>query len=688
MLREPDLTVIQASRNAASFLKIGDDLLGKNLHDLGGDLADRIRPHLDDNLDTIPMAVRCKLGEQGSVFDSLIHRPPEGGLIIELEPAGPQIALSENIGAALKTLLPCTSVRALADAVTVVFKDLIGYDRVMVYRFDSEGHGEVFAEERNEDLEPFLGNWYPASDIPRIARDLYIRNRVRVLVDVDYEPTPLEPLFSPATGKDLDMSLCGLRSMSPIHIQYLKNMGVSATLVASIVVGGKLWGMVSCHHYEPRFVHYETRAMCELLAEIIATRFAALESFVQSQAELSVRRLEQHMIETIARDGDWTAALFEQSPRTLLQPLNAGGAALTFEGNIFTTGDVPGTHHLRDIVEWLDQKNPSTVFSTASLASEAPDLAAAADVASGLVATPVSKSPGEFLLWFRPERIRTVTWGGDPNKPVIIGDNPLDLSPRRSFAQWHQLVEGTSDPWTAADLKAARLIGATVRDVVLQFRSMRLLITQDQLNIVSKQIGGSEHPVVIADTTGRILLLNQAFKDLVPADEDDFESLEDLADCFRQCGAVRRNIKDLIERNRSWRGEIRLTSAENVEKALLVRADPVFSAPGHALGYVMLFTDLAERQAVESARQRFQESVLEQRRAMTMRLDSKADLVFRNLLSSVIENAQLAALEITDGIDMDEVPTMLGNVRSSVGRTAELLEHLIWHSTREAGDDD
>ena len=191
-------------------------------------------------------------------------------------------------------------------------------------------------------LEPFLGNRYPATDIPQIARRLYERNRVRVLADVQERQSPLVPHLSPLTGQDLDMSLCFLRSMSPIHIQYLKNMGVAATLVASLVVGGRLWGLVACHHYCPRFVHYETRAACELLAETVATRIAALESFVQAQAELSVRRLEQRMVEAISRDGDWRTALFDAS-QPLLQPLGATGAALLFEGQMLTAGEVPGT---------------------------------------------------------------------------------------------------------------------------------------------------------------------------------------------------------------------------------------------------------------------------------------------------------------------------------------------------------
>ena len=173
----------------------------------------------------------------------------------------------------------------------------------MVYRFDEQGHGEVFSEEREPELEAFLGNHYPASDIPQIARRLYVRNRVRVLEDVEYLPVPLTPARSPLDGQQLDMSLCYLRSMSPIHIQYLKNMGVAATLVSSLLVGGRLWGLVSCHHYSPRTIQYEVRVACELLAESVATRISALQSFAQAQAELSVRRLEQRMIEAISRRG-------------------------------------------------------------------------------------------------------------------------------------------------------------------------------------------------------------------------------------------------------------------------------------------------------------------------------------------------------------------------------------------------
>ena len=683
IVREPERVIVQASENAAAFLNVGDEIIGRSLEGLPGDLAARIRPHLGDPLHRIPRAVRCRIGQPGTEFDVLLHRPPDGGLVIELERAGPPIDLSRHVDRAMQTIVTASSLRALCDATAKIFKDLTGYDRVMVYRFDDQGHGEVFSERRQPKLEAYLGNRYPASDIPQIARRLYERNRVRVLVDVGYTPVPLRPGRSPITGHDLDMSMCFLRSMSPIHIQYLQNMGVGATLVVSLMVGGKLWGLIACHHYVPRFTHFEVRAVCELLAEAIGTRIAALESFVQAQAELSVRRLEQRMIEAISRDGDWKLALFDGS-KSVLQHVGATGAALLFEDEVHTVGDVPGTQELRELGAWLDAKSRElgAVVATASLSIDVPRFAPVKAVASGVLATKVSSSPGEHLVWFRPERIRTLTWGGDPLKPVIIGNNPAELSPRRSFAQWHQLVENTSEPWTPADLSVARLIGETVSDVVLQFRSVRMLIAQNQLDHARRQVAQSELPVIVSDAHGRILLCNEAFEGLLPSDHPQLQWIDDLPTMFAESDGVRRRLRDLLTQRGPWRAEVRLEMPNGSTKPLLLRADPVFSTPEVILGFVILFTDLTERKTAEAARARFQENIIERPRVTSVRLDSAADLVFQNLLSSIIDNAQLAALEITDGVDLARMPEMLESVHSSVTRAAEVLEQLIWHYSR------
>lgn len=687
LVREPDYVVVQASANASTFLSLDGEVIGRKLQDVPGNLCDRIKPHLSEPLHSIPIAVRCCIGAPARDYDGLLHRPPEDGLIIELEPAGPPVDLSRHVESALQTILGAASLRTLCDETARIFEELTGYDRVMVYRFDEEGHGEVFSEQRKPELEAYLGNRYPASDIPQIARRLYERNRVRLLVDVEYVPSPLTPRLSPMSGHDLDMSLCFLRSMSPIHMQYLKNMGVCATLVVSLMAGGRLWGLIACHHYVPRFVHFEIRAVCELLAEAVGVRIAALESFMQAQSELTVRRIEQRMIQTITRDGDWRSALFDGA-QSLLQPVGAAGAALLYDGQIFSAGEVPGTQGMRAIAAWLDKKPRAPVIATASLGLEDEEFAPITGVASGLVATPLSSHQGDYLIWFRPERIRTVTWGGDPFKPVIVGNDPSELSPRRSFAQWHQMVEGTSDPWTPSDLMAARLIGDSVADVALQFRSVGLLIAQDQLENVSRQVRQSDQPVVVADANGRLLLTNEAFERLVRPGHPHLRRLEDLPHFFAEPVDFRTNISRMLQEGRAWRGEVSLEIDSGATKVLMVRADPVFSTRDRVLGFVLLFMDVTERKAAETARRRFQEGLIERPRVAGIGLNSNDQVIYQNLLASIIENAQLAALEITYGADTTQMNRMLDGVRTSVTRSSELLQHLIWHVSHTIGEAD
>jgi len=685
ILRESDEAIVQISENAADFLGIDFNPLGKTLRDIPGDLATRLRPTLSDPPSDMTRAVRCHAGPERRACDCLIHRPAGGGLAIELEPAGPSTDVSGQLEDALQAVMASATSQALCDETARIFKAITGYDRVMVYRFDDDGHGEVLSEAREPDLEPFLGNRYPATDIPQIARRLYERNRVRLLRDVEYTPAKLIPVLSPITGEHLDMSMCFLRSSSPIHVQYLKNMGVRGTLVVSLMVNGRLWGLVSCHHYVPRLIHFETRAVCELLAEAVATRIAALDSFAQAQAEFMVRRLEQQMIRGIARDGEWRGALFDRTA-TLLEPVGATGAALLFEGEVRTVGDVPGTAALRDIGTWLDRQPRGEVMATASFTRDAPEFADHKAIASGVLAVPISTSPGEYLVWLRPERIRTVTWGGDPNEPHLVGDDPSTLSPRRSFAQWHQVVEGTSDPWSNADLAAARLIGDSVTDVVVQFRSVRMLIAEDLLEQVRHQVQQAGSPVVITDSDGHILQINTAFDALLPPHSRRPTSLAELRTLFSGPEDSIRALVDLTRDRRAWRGEVQMIRQGNEVIPLLVRADPVVVSRDRALGFVLLFTDLTERKAAETARRRFQESVIEDRRPMSGQLDTKADLVFRNLLSTIVENAQLAALEIADGVDPAHMPEMLESIRESVARTARMLGYLVWHTSRGEKD--
>ncbi len=675
MVQESDLEIVQVSANAAEFLGL-DDLIGQRLDALPGNLAGAVTPHLAAPLHEIPSAVRGTLGSPDHELDCLFHRPPRGGLVLELERAGPVLDVTGAVESALPLIRSAASLEDLADETASLFKEIAGYDRAMMYRFDEDGHGEILSERRDPELESYLGQRYPASDIPQIARRLYERNRVRVLANVADPRIPLLPRLSPLTGEDLDMSLCFLRAMSPIHVQYLQNMGVAATLVASLMVGGRLWGLVACHHYSPRTLHYELRAVCEILAENVATRITALESFAKAQAEVGVRRLEQRVNDAMARDGDWRAALFDGSS-SLLHPVEATGAALLLEGEALTVGDVPGTQDIRRIAGWLDARPTAPVFATASLGREDAAFESLGDVASGVAAAPVSSSGGEYMLWFRPAQERTLTWGGDPHKPFVMGDDPADLSPRRSFAQWHEEVRGTSQPWDAADLAAAKLIGATVADVVLQSRAVRMLIARDQLEGVRRQVQQSGDPIILADPDGRILLTNEAFERLLRAAHPHLEWISDLPQLFAERAELRGLVDDLLQRRRPRRGEFQLRVADGGVRPLLIRADPVLVAPNRLLGFVILVSDLTERREADEARRRFQALVAGHPGSVK---GGSADPTYQHLLAQVLSNAQLAAMEITDGVDPAHMPEVLESVRASVERMAELLEQLTSHA--------
>jgi light-regulated signal transduction histidine kinase (bacteriophytochrome) len=681
VLRGPQLKVVKASSNLNAVTGIDADALGRPFADYDAPLAETILSLLkEEGLESMPQSLRSASGRSPYHFDVAVHRLESGDAIVELEPVRPGADLTGFIEQSFQSILSTLTLRDLCDETARVFKKLTGYDRVMVYRFDPDGHGEVFSEQREDTLEAYLGNRYPASDIPQIARRLYQTNRIRLLVDVSYRAIPLIAGDDAIHDGQLDMSLCSLRSVSPIHIQYLKNMGVSATLVVSLMAGGSLWGLVSCHHYSPRNIAYETKAACEVLAEVVATRIAALESFARVEGELAIRRIEKRIVEAIARDGNWKRALFD-NPQLLLQPLQAIGAALAFEGEILSTGEVPGTEQIRAIVSWLERTQDKEAFASSCLGSDWPEFKPLKSVASGLLSVPISRAPGEYLMWFRPERIRTLTWGGNPFKPVEVGDDPRDLSPRRSFAQWHQLVQDTSDQWSNADLMAAKLIGESLEDLIYQFRAVRMLIAQDQVAQIKREVQSAHQPIIIGDDSGQLLFVNDAFYKLACPSSRHLRSIDDLPELFSDEAAARDMLETVMRDHQPWRGEIDIASGQGQIRTLMLRVDPVFSGGYRILGFVLFFADTTDRKVLEVARKNFQDGIAQEHRASEPSLDSQTDLLFRNLTAKIVNNAKLAALEISDGAELESVPKMLESVRDSAMRTRALLRHLLTRRT-------
>lgn len=688
-----DFTVLQASDNCGVILGVMlADLLGQPVRRLGAALEAALRamgPELAPE-ETRPLRVRlgpAKAVATPAEFEGIVHRLPGQGLVVELEPlqtnpSGAQTVslapgvLIDTVAAAVQRIGAAANQGALVDAVVQILRDLTGYDRVMVYKFDPDGHGKIVAEARHPRLETLLGHHYPASDIPQRARELYLRTRVRVLVDVHYQPSPVEPRIEPRLGRELDMSLCYLRSMSPLHIQYLKNMGVNATLVVSLVREGQLWGLIACHHDSPRNLRYPVRAACEMLAEVISMRLAAIENFAHAQVDILVRRLEHRLIEATSTEGDWRMALL-RNPRTLLQPLDATGAALFFENEILTSGEVPSTPELRVLLKWFHGRATDGVFSSSSIGQENPELASLVPTASGVLAIRLSEARPDYLVWFRKEQLQTVTWAGDPSKPVV-GNDPLELSPRRSFAAWSEIVRGTAVPWSKRELVFARAIGSALVDIITQVNAVRLLIAEHQITQVRATISSSTEPVFVAGIDGTPSFPNPAFCALVGHDgatlaDSARAGIEVLAQLFVEHDTAAGMLRRLRVQHEPWRGEVQVARADGRRVPVSVRAEVVPGRDGNVLGFIIILVDRTERRRAAAALQHLEESLSQTADgAWVPGSEALRGNAADPLIGALLANASMAAMDISDVASSPSVAPTLEEIENSVQRAAVL----------------
>ncbi len=687
LVLDPDsLRVVQASANAEEHLGFHPQLmLDRPIATVGADL-ERV---LVDLLPTLApeqlRLLRCNISVRDlqTAFDGSIHQLESGPLIVELERSAsdslhhttPPLSaeIRSTITNATRRFSEAITIGSLANDAVSLYRDLTGFDRVMVYKFDLDGHGEIIAEARTDSLDSLLGHHYPASDIPQRARELYLRNRVRILVDVNYEPVPLLPRYYPPTGQDLDMSLCGLRSMSPLHIQYLKNMGVTATMVVSLVREGQLWGLIACHHYSSRYVPLAVRLACDLLAEVLSTRIAAIENYAQTQVAFLVRRLEQRLIEATAAEGDWRYALLRNPSQNLLQPLASTGAALFFEDEILTAGDVPSTPELRQLGNWIAGRITDSIFTCTSIVRENPQFAALTPTASGILAVELSATQPDFLIWFRKEQLSMVTWAGDPNKPVSM-DNPLELSPRRSFAAWSEIVRGSAKPWSNGEIVLARAIGEALVDIILQVQAVRLLIAQHQMSEEQKRVENSKEPVLLLGTTGSVIFYNKAFSELFGRPPDTVHSMDDVSALFSDPTQAKTILMTLVQHQRPWRGEL-LAMTPQGQQPLAVRGDIVPGIYGASLGLILLFTDLANTKKAEEARRHLELSLRIANTCSRSNLKQPTPMPDA-AVHAIIANASMAAMDIADSEVSANTAALFAEVEASAQRATDLYQRL------------
>ena len=499
VLREPDLTILQASANAGERLGLPlDGLLGTRLADLVGEAqaAAVLAPlRRGDTRAYNPLTLSLAQGAGAPrSFDGVVHRS-DGAILLELETetGGPQLTYYDFHQLVRETMAhveQASTIAELAASIAEQMRALTGFDRVWVYRFHEDWHGEIIGEAKRDDIETWLGMHYPASDIPAQARALFLRHWLRMIPDVDAGRVPLVPLDNPLTGAPLDMGGTVLRSVSPIHIQYLQNMGVRSSLVVSLVKGGKLWGLISGHHYSgPKFVPYATRTLCEFLAQAFSTQLGMAERVEDREYALHLRDVQARILARTAHDTNWVRAVTRGKP-TLLELTGATGAAIVTGDEITTVAATPTREQIRDLAAWLATREYAgdAVFSTSNLAAHHPPASALTATASGLIAAHVSASKPDAVLWFRGENRQRVKWAGDPRKPVTLAeDGTMRLSPRGSFELWEQEVRGTSAPWSASELAAAAEFRGTVIDILLR-RADEIVALNAELERANQQL--------------------------------------------------------------------------------------------------------------------------------------------------------------------------------------------------------
>ncbi|MFN3323761.1 MAG: ATP-binding protein [Bryobacteraceae bacterium] len=473
VMLEPGLNFVQVSANTGDRLGTPPEVLLS-----GAILADVFEPEdvdylrseiLPRNLDRIPHYLsRLRVAGRPERFEAIVHRH-QGFLILEVEPAVPspydsRSDLHAHLTNALAALSGAASAAELCDRMARFVSAFTGFGRVMIYRFLPDDSGEVVAEVRQPDLDPFLGLRYPASDIPAQARRLYLLSTLRLKPDVSAARVLLVPEPNPVTGRPLDMTYSVLRAMSPVHVEYLRNMGVSASMSISLIRDGRLWGLIACHHTAPKYVPHRARVICDVLARFFSVQIAVAEERGNS-GYIARNAQVLDALDKALRDHADTAAVLGSHASLLIEPMRAEGAAFYIDRKCTLIGTTPPLAEVLPLIEWLTSNQKDQLFLTDRLSEHF------AIAPAGLASVRIVPSGADFLLWFRPEVVRTVQWAGNPEKPVEVTEAGKRISPRRSFESWKESVRGRSEPWTEQDSRFALGARTVVAETLLLHRN-------------------------------------------------------------------------------------------------------------------------------------------------------------------------------------------------------------------------
>lgn len=474
LVLHPSLEIIQVSNNTQAVIgHQPEDLLGKSLADLLDQAQiQRIQQCLSEDFESVnPLRLSISTMEGSIDFDGIIHRW-DGVVLLELEPKLSPENLDfydfyHQVKEPITQIQKAPTQLEMCQIVVKEVRRITGFDRVMVYQFDSEGAGCVIAEDTNQDT-PYLDLHYPPSDIPKQARHLYTLNWLRLIPNAEYQPVALTPAHNPLTDQPLDLSLSVLRSVSPLHLEYLHNMGVTASMSVSLLQDQKLWGLIACHHSSPKFIPYHIRTACEFIGQVMSAELANKTASEDSDHKRQVKALQTQFVEALAQSKLFLEGM-KQLRSQLLDLVSATGAVVCSGSQWVYVGETPSRAEVQALLNWIKLHLHDSVFETPSIAKRYPAAEAFQTIASGVLALEISRIHSNYILWFRPEVIQTVSWGGDPNKPVEVeSDGNIRLSPRKSFDLWQETVRGCSLPWQPYEVEAVIELRNLIVGIVLR----------------------------------------------------------------------------------------------------------------------------------------------------------------------------------------------------------------------------
>ncbi|RZA29024.1 MAG: GAF domain-containing protein, partial [Lysobacteraceae bacterium] len=422
-----------------------------------------------------PSMVPVRIG--GIDYDCIVHAA-FGRVIAEFEQrevgADEVTQFAIKAHASIDRLRRQKSIEGLLASAVDQIREFTGFDRVMAYRFRPDDSGDVVAESRREDIVPYLGQRYPASDIPAQARRLYVLNTLRSIIDVN---DTMVPLLGAPEAPALDMSHAVLRSVSPIHIEYLKNMGVGASMSVSIVINGRLWGLIACHHMSRRLVPYSIRMAADVLAQVMASTIHSIESRVQSEAVERSAASRAKVIEDLVLDEDPLETLGRHAP-AIMASTSSQALVASLYGKRVIQGDL--SPDLAEAIVAALPEGEHDLVVRESLHDWPPALHGQLGKWVGLLAAPFDPAAGGWVILLRVEQIEQVAWAGRPEKTASFGPLGARLTPRGSFDAWYETVRGHAQPWEPVVLSNTRMaLAELVR--VMTSRRTQLDSTRAQL---------------------------------------------------------------------------------------------------------------------------------------------------------------------------------------------------------------